>query len=245
MTMQTQAQTAQSSLYAPKRPNVDMQAAGQCSQARISAIQCCCGRHRVTESSRQSRGLLPHPPHSPLPASTLLPSVTWDVRGSVQARSRCRGAPRTSPGPAAAAAPAPAEQFSHLRVASSRRRPFHRRAPGRLLPSLPGFSKCLLGAVAVTRVCSARPERSFRPVSHGRGPSAPRSFRFPPANPAPLGQVRRQTLLPFHCLLARDPPSLDVSFSLRVRALLLSICSRVGVPGMRYGDVEHSLCFAK
>ena len=200
--MQTQAQTAQDSFYAPKRPNMDMQAAGQCSQARISPIQRCCSRHRVTETFRQSRGLVPHPAHSPLRPPTLLPSVTWDVRGFVQARSRSRGVPGTSPGPAAAAAPAPAEQFSHLRVASSRRRPFHRWVPGRLLPRRPGFSKCLLGAVAVTRICSARPERSFRPVSHGRGPSARRSFLFLPANPAPLGQVPRQALLPFHCLLA-------------------------------------------
>ena len=239
MTMQTQAQTAQSSFYALKRPNMDMQAAGQRSQTRISAIQRRCSRHRVTETFRQSRGLPPHPPHSPLRPPTLLPSVTWDVRGPVQARSRSRGVPGTSPGPAAAA------QFKHLCVASSTRRPFHRRVPGRLLPRRPGFSQCLLGAVAVTGICSARPERSFRPVSHGRGPSAPRSFLFPPANPAPLGQLPRQTLLPFHCLLAWDPPSFDVSFALRTRALLLSICSRVGVPGMRSGGVERSLCFAR
>lgn len=245
MTMQTQAQTAQSSFYALKRPNMDMQAAGQRSQTRISAIQRRCSRHRVTETFRQSRGLPPHPPHSPLRPPTLLPSVTWDVRGPVQARSRSRGVPGTSPGPAAAAAPAPAAQFKHLCVASSTRRPFHRRVPGRLLPRRPGFSQCLLGAVAVTGICSARPERSFRPVSHGRGPSAPRSFLFPPANPAPLGQLPRQTLLPFHCLLAWDPPSFDVSFALRTRALLLSICSRVGVPGMRSGGVERSLCFAR
>lgn len=245
MTMQTQAQTAQSSFYALKRPNMDMQAAGQRSQTRISAIQRRCSRHRVTETFRQSRGLPPHPPHSPLRPPTLLPSVTWDVRGPVQARSRSRGVPGTSPGPAAAAAPAPAAQFRHLCVASSTRRPFHRRVPGRLLPRRPGFSQCLLGAVAVTGICSARPERSFRPVSHGRGPSAPRSFLFPPANPAPLGQLPRQTLLPFHCLLAWDPPSFDVSFALRTRALLLSICSRVGVPGMRSGGVERSLCFAR
>lgn len=243
--MQTQAQTAQSSFYALKRPNMDMQAAGQRSQTRISAIQRRCSRHRVTETFRQSRGLPPHPPHSPLRPPTLLPSVTWDVRGPVQARSRSRDVPGTSPGPAAAAAPAPAAQFRHLCVASSTRRPFHRRVPGRLLPRRPGFSQCLLGAVAVTGICSARPERSFRPVSHGRGPSAPRSFLFPPANPAPLGQLPRQTLLPFHCLLAWDPPSFDVSFALRTRALLLSICSRVGVPGMRSGGVERSLCFAR
>lgn len=207
MTMQTQAQTAQSSFYAPKRPNMDMQAAGQRSQTGTSAIQRRRSRHRVTETFRQSRGLPPHPPHSPLRPPTLLPSVTWDVRGPVQARSRSLGVPGTSPGPAAAAAPAPAAQFRHLCVASSTRRPFHRRVPGRLLPRRPGFSKRLLGAVAVTGICSARPERSFRPVSHGRGPSAPRSFLFPPANPAPLGQLPRQTLLPFHCLLAWDPPS--------------------------------------
>lgn len=134
------------------------------------------------------------PPPTPLNAFSQAPTpparITWDARVAVRAKSCSRSAPGTRPDPAPAPAPASKARFGCHCVASSRRRTFLRRAPGRLLPRRPRFSRWHLGAVAVTRVGSALPESPFRPVSHGKEPMPQRSLflgarqpRSPPSAP--------------------------------------------------------------
>lgn len=132
------------------------------------------GQQRVTGTSGEPQAP-PSPPR--VTSGSPPPCLTWGAGAALSARSRSRGAPGTCPHPAPAPrAGAPTTPGRHLHASPSGGRPFLRKARSRLLLRRPGFSKWLLGAVAVTRLGSALPESPLRPVSHGRGPGATRTF---------------------------------------------------------------------
>lgn len=142
-----------------------------------------------TQEPPENPGGLSPPPLPRVTSGSPASCLTWDAQAAFSARSRSRRASGTCPHPA----PTPTTPGRRLYASPPRGRPFLRKARGRLLFRGPGFRRLLFRAVAVTRVGPALPEGPLRPMSHGRGPGAPRTLA-PCARRPGLRRPRRRAL---------------------------------------------------